>query len=50
MDLPLERVDRKEHHLLDHSAGDHAQMLGLLEGHTDVDQTLVDEEEVYRSD
>ena len=47
LDLPLEHVDQKGHHLLDHLVGDHAQMMDLLEGHMDVDQTLVDEVVVY---
>ena len=43
----LEHVDQKEHRLLDRLVVDHAQMMGLLEGHKDVDQTLVDESVVY---
>ena len=43
----LERVDQKEYHLLDRLVVDHAQMMGLLEGHMDVDQTFVDESVVY---
>lgn len=46
-DHPLDHADQKVHHPLDHLVGDHAQMRGLLWGHTDVDQTLVDEVEVY---
>ena len=48
VDLPLEHVVQKEHHLLDHSVGDHGRMMmGLQVGHKDADQTLVDEAVVY---
>ena len=47
LDLQLEHVDQKGHYLLDHLVVDHVQMMGLLEGHMDVSQILVDEVGVY---